>query len=127
MLRSILDPQLIESAVRTDDQILEEEAKDAPSDDEDYDFSEGGYTPRYYGSIISWSRSEQLGPIGILYVVLALILVNGRVIPDSEWFAISFYMQCTEGSWLASGTPSKFEAPPASNRWRGRLQLPFHS
>lgn len=82
-MRSVLDPRLIEAAAQTDEQIHEEEAKEAPSDDEDDAFSEGGYTPRYYGSIISWSRSEQPGPIGIIYVVLAIILVNGRVIPDS--------------------------------------------
>ncbi|KAM6503668.1 MAGE domain containing protein [Amanita muscaria] len=84
MLRSILDPELIEAASQTDDQILEEEVKDAPEDDEDYEFSEGGYTPRNYGSIISWSRNEHPGPLGVLYVVLALILVNGRAIPDME-------------------------------------------
>lgn len=83
MLRSVLDPRLIEAAAQTDEDIQEEEAKEAPSDEEDDDFSEGGYAPRYYGSIISWSRGEQPGPIGILYVVLAIILVNGRVIPDS--------------------------------------------
>lgn len=81
-MRSVLDPRLIDAAAQTDEQIHEEEAKEAPSEDEDDELLEGGYTPRYYGSIISWSRSEQPGPIGILYVVLAIILVNGRVIPD---------------------------------------------
>ncbi len=35
------------------------------------------------GSIISWNTSDELGSLGILYVVLALILVSGRVIPES--------------------------------------------
>ncbi|KAK2464995.1 hypothetical protein APHAL10511_003071 [Amanita phalloides] len=84
ILRSTLDPRLIEIAAQTDEQIHEEEANEAPSDDEDNEFSEGGYTPRYYGSIISWTRGEQPGPIGILYVILALILVNGRIISDTD-------------------------------------------
>ena len=91
MLRSQLDPCLIEISAQEDEQILEEEGKEAPSDDEDDDFSEGGYAPRYYGSIISWSRGEQPGPIGVLYVILALILVNGRVIPDGR-FTSSRYL-----------------------------------
>ncbi|KAF8621396.1 hypothetical protein AX15_007849 [Amanita polypyramis BW_CC] len=84
ILRSKLDPQLIAIAAQEDEQILEEEGKGAPSDDEDDDFSEGGYAPRFYGSIISWSKGEQPGPIGVLYVVLALILVNGRIISDVD-------------------------------------------
>jgi melanoma-associated antigen len=39
--------------------------------------------PRNYGSVIAWGSSDQLGVVGILYVILALILVNGRVLSDS--------------------------------------------
>ncbi|PFH49186.1 hypothetical protein AMATHDRAFT_5156 [Amanita thiersii Skay4041] len=86
MLRSTLDPQLLEIAARTDERILEIEAGEAPSDDDsdDDDLLEGGYTPRFYGSIISWTHGEQPGAIGILYVILALILVHGRVIRDMD-------------------------------------------
>ncbi|KAF8635766.1 hypothetical protein AX17_003865 [Amanita inopinata Kibby_2008] len=86
ILRSTLDPRLIEIAAQTDEQILEDEALDAPEDDDDDDdaFSEGGHTPRYYGSLISWTRGDQIGALGVLYVILALILVNGRVIPDMD-------------------------------------------
>ena len=55
----------------------EEEAADAPSDDDD----DLGGNPAY-GSIISWSSADHVGPIGVLYVILALILVSGRVIGD---------------------------------------------
>jgi hypothetical protein len=75
----VLDPLIIEYAALTDEQILEEEAVDAPSDDEDDDFG-----TRSYGSIISWSNADQLGPAGVLYVIQALILVSGRVMSDSE-------------------------------------------
>ncbi|KAF6747551.1 MAGE family-domain-containing protein [Ephemerocybe angulata] len=87
ILRSTLHPTLIDLAAQTDENILEEEAADFPSDDEsddNGDDDEGERPPRSFGSIISWSHTEQVGPIGILYVVLALILANGRVLPDNE-------------------------------------------
>ncbi|KAF8882956.1 MAGE family-domain-containing protein [Infundibulicybe gibba] len=80
ILRSVLDPIIIEHAALTDELILEEEALDAPSDDED----DEGFGHRSYGSIISWSTADQLGTLGILYVLLSLILVNGRVMSDME-------------------------------------------
>ncbi|KAF5375853.1 hypothetical protein D9615_008195 [Tricholomella constricta] len=82
ILRSVLDPVIIEHAALTDEQILEQEAADAPSDDDDDDDDE--YMPRFYGSLISWSSADQLGGIGILYTILALILVSGRVMSDME-------------------------------------------
>src|SRR6188768_3360300 len=93
MVRSCLDPLLIEHAAQSDPDILTEEAGDQgtlfPStleDDDEYGDDEER-PPKFYGSLISWSRSDQLGPIGILYVVLALVLVNGRVMADSEGFS----------------------------------------
>ncbi len=41
---------------------------------------------RSTGSIFAWHGSEQLASTGILYVILALILVEGRVISDSTCF-----------------------------------------
>ena len=38
--------------------------------------------PRNYGSIIAWSSADQLAALGLLHVVLALILVNGRAISE---------------------------------------------
>jgi hypothetical protein len=93
ILRSTLDPILIERAAQTEEEILEEEARDHailyPSlnqsdDDSDDSEAEAERPPKYYGSLISWTKSDQLGPIGILYVILALILVNGRAISDSK-------------------------------------------
>lgn len=55
---------------------------DTPSDDDDDDDMLGS---RSYGTIISWSKCDQLSPIGILYVILALILVSGRVMSDSTY------------------------------------------
>ncbi|KAJ7211020.1 MAGE-domain-containing protein [Mycena rebaudengoi] len=81
ILRSTLDARIIEHAALTDEQILEDEAADAPSDDDDDDEYSGNIA---YGSILSWSSADQLGPIGILYVVLSLILVSGRVIGDHD-------------------------------------------
>jgi len=80
ILRSVLDPIIIEYAALTYEDILEEEAADQPDSDDEED----GVGSRFYGSIISWSTADQLGPVGILYVILALILVNGRVMSDLD-------------------------------------------
>ncbi|KAL1744729.1 MAGE family-domain-containing protein [Schizophyllum fasciatum] len=79
ILRSTLDPLIIEYAALSDSQIIEQEAAEMPSDDEDDD----AVTKRY-GSIISWSQCDQLGAIGITYVILALILGSGRVMNDID-------------------------------------------
>lgn len=79
-MRSVLHPVIIEHAALTDEQIYEEEHVDAPSDDED----DEGTPVRSYGSILSWSTSDQLGPTAILYTILALILVSGRAMSDSK-------------------------------------------
>ncbi|KAJ7113007.1 MAGE family-domain-containing protein [Mycena epipterygia] len=81
ILRSTLDARLIEEAALTREEILEGEAADAASDDDDDDDFGGSTT---YGSILSWSTADQVGPVGILYVILALILVSGRVMGDHD-------------------------------------------
>ncbi|KAG5641632.1 hypothetical protein DXG03_004569 [Asterophora parasitica] len=81
ILRSVLHHVIIEHAALTDEQILKEEVAGAHSDE---DGDEDDYMPRFYGSIISWSSADQLGGIGILYTILALILVSGRVMSDME-------------------------------------------
>ncbi|KAG5650330.1 hypothetical protein H0H81_012602 [Sphagnurus paluster] len=70
-----------EYAALTDETILEEESADILSDDGDDDDDPH---IRSYGSLISWSSSDQLGAVGILYTILALILVNGRTMSDME-------------------------------------------
>ena len=78
ILRSTLDPVLIERTTLTNKRILELEAAEAP----DYvDGAEPGI--RTYGSLIAWNSADQLPTLGILHVVLALILVSGKVISDS--------------------------------------------
>lgn len=92
ILRSCLDPLLIEHVAQTYPEILEEEGGDQgtlfpstldddPEEDGDDDTER---PPKFYGSLVSWSRADQLGSIGILYVILALVLVNGRVLTDSK-------------------------------------------
>ncbi len=78
MLRSTLDPALIERAALTNKRILEAEAADVP---DDVDGAEHGV--RTHGSIIAWNSADQLAALGILHVVLALILVSGKIITDS--------------------------------------------
>ena len=78
ILRSTLDQALIERAAVTNKRIFEVEAANAPDDVDD---AEPG--ARTYGSLIAWNSSDQLAALGILYVILALILVSGKVISDS--------------------------------------------
>ena len=98
ILRSSLDPILIEHAAQTEEGIFEEESGDQsvlfPSlfnaDEADYfeddDEDDSERVPKYYGSLISWTKGDQLGAVGVLYVILALVLVNGRIMTDGEWF-----------------------------------------
>ncbi|KAH9168580.1 MAGE-domain-containing protein [Lactarius sanguifluus] len=79
ILRSTLDPALIERAASTNKRIFEVEAADAPDDVAD---AEPG--TRTYGSLIAWNSGDQLAALGILYVILALILVSGKVISDMD-------------------------------------------
>ena len=59
--------------------------------DEMEDVTEG--LPPHTGAILAWQGSDQLGLTGILYVILALILVNGRAILESEFLGTSFVVQ----------------------------------
>ena len=75
---------LIERAALTNKRILEAEAADAPDDVND---TEPGV--RTYGSLIAWNTADQLAALGILHIILALILVSGRVISDSACAILS--------------------------------------
>ncbi|KAF7298807.1 MAGE domain-containing protein [Mycena indigotica] len=80
ILRSTLSDELIEAMAVTHEEILEDEAEDAPSEDDE----EEQYSAKNYGTMLAWSKGDQLAPLGILYVILALILVSGRVVGDQE-------------------------------------------
>nr|GAT52227.1 predicted protein [Mycena chlorophos] len=100
ILRSTLSPQLIEAMAATDEDILEVEAEDAPSEDDDDD----EYTAKSYGNMLAWSKADQLAPLGILYVILALILVSGRVVGDQDLRAMLKRLN------LSATTPIPFTA-----------------
>ncbi|KAG1772080.1 MAGE-domain-containing protein [Suillus occidentalis] len=61
ILRSVLDPVIIEEAARTDERLYEEQIADSQDGDDDDDD-----IPRSYGCIISWSTTDQLGALGCL-------------------------------------------------------------
>lgn len=117
IVRSCLHPSLIEISAQTDNRLLAQELADIREggDDDDGDNIEldAGKTefnsltpftnsllddddeerkPTAYGSIISWSHTDQVGSLGILCVVLALILVNNRVLSDSKYFCLSSHL-----------------------------------
>ena len=98
MLHSILDARLIELANAPDTEILEEEGGfsfssrnfvgDGQTNDRNLIDADDNWDnnvkqhPRIHGSILSWTQNDQLGALGVLYVILALILVNGRVVQE---------------------------------------------
>ncbi|KAJ7360993.1 hypothetical protein DFH08DRAFT_362829 [Mycena albidolilacea] len=84
ILRSVLNERIIEEAALTREEIMEEEAADAQSDDDGGDDDEIGSGATAYGSIISWSSADHVGALGVLYVVLALTLVSGRIMGDRK-------------------------------------------
>ncbi|KAH6901497.1 MAGE family-domain-containing protein [Coprinopsis sp. MPI-PUGE-AT-0042] len=106
ILRSCLNTSLIEMAHEPDNKILAEEKKDLP-EEEAAGYARGNedQPPTTYGSIISWSHTEQIGSIGILYTILALILVNGRVLSDGE---LRSYLKNLHLPNTATGAPVTF-------------------
>ncbi|KAG1782191.1 MAGE-domain-containing protein [Suillus placidus] len=79
ILRSVLDPVIIEEAARMDERLYEEQIADSQEDGDDDDDM-----PRSYGCIISWSTTDQLGALGVLHAILAFILVSGRSMTDLD-------------------------------------------
>ncbi|TFK80919.1 MAGE-domain-containing protein [Polyporus arcularius HHB13444] len=88
ILRSTLDPALIELACSPDADIRELEQKENRDDNQEFAEDDNPIGTRSTGSIFAWQNADQLPSIGILYVILALILVEGRVISDNDLRAI---------------------------------------
>jgi hypothetical protein len=70
-LRSLLDPELIRLASIPDEDIRTQELADAVNDELPVS-----------GTILAWQTSDQMASYGTLYVILSLILVNGKTIAD---------------------------------------------
>ncbi|OCH91978.1 MAGE-domain-containing protein [Obba rivulosa] len=101
ILRSTLDPALIELANAADPDLLAEERveyEDAEAVDE--------LDLRTYGSILAWNTSDQLGTVGILYIILALILVEGRVLSDNDLKALLKRLRLAPSSTVPLTTQS---------------------
>ncbi|KAJ8515467.1 hypothetical protein ONZ45_g7134 [Pleurotus djamor] len=77
ILRSTLDQILIDQASQAFPDLLEAERQDAVDDEEIT-------APTTHGSIIAWNNCDEVGAIGILYVILGLILVSGRILGDAQ-------------------------------------------
>jgi hypothetical protein len=91
ILRSSLDAELIEIANSPDPDIYalaREELIYDPDDDDDDD------GPREVpdSTLVAWGASDHPALIGITYVILALILVGGRALPDGMLFFSSNYV-----------------------------------
>ncbi|KAM5540612.1 hypothetical protein V8D89_005643 [Ganoderma adspersum] len=98
ILRSLLDPALIEQACSPDAEIRELEQKEHVDENEEFAEDDNPIGQRSTGSIFAWHGSDQLASTGILYVVLALILVEGRVISDNDLRAILKRLQLPAGT-----------------------------
>ena len=85
------------------------------SEDDDEDDAER--VPKYYGSLISWTKGDQLGAVGVLYVILALVLVNGRIMTDGKWW---FLKQKEESLFYRdsrfSGHEETSQVPPSTKQ-----------
>ena len=138
ILRSALDPVLIERTTLTNKRILEAEAAEAP---DDVDGTDPGM--RTYGCLIAWNSADQLSALGILHVILALILVSGKIITDSATpflFLLRFsplshtlrftfplfysYVTGLTSSYSGPSYASSQAAPPPSNTTRALSTLP---
>ncbi|KAI0089714.1 MAGE family-domain-containing protein [Irpex rosettiformis] len=94
ILRSVLDDRLISLAVSPDNDIktVEQEHRMqlAEADlvgingDETDDEDAAAVRSTNTGAILAWQGADQLSAVGVLYVVLALVLVHGRSISDTD-------------------------------------------
>jgi len=73
IVRSTLDHSLIKLACAPDQDISDQEKEDGIPED------------LVSGSILSWQTADQIASYGILFVILSLILVHGKTIPDSTY------------------------------------------
>ncbi|KAI0942216.1 hypothetical protein AcW1_002900 [Taiwanofungus camphoratus] len=97
ILRSVLHPIIIEQAVAANADILAVEQADLANGNDDNDDDDGAGTSSN-GSILAWHTADQLGSIGILYVILALILVDGRVVSDNDLRALLKRLRLPSGA-----------------------------
>ncbi|KAG8808901.1 hypothetical protein FRC17_003718 [Serendipita sp. 399] len=71
IVRSVLEPEIIRLASIPDQEILEQEQEDLAYE---------GAKPS--GAILGWESYDNIPTYGILYVILSLILVNGKTLPE---------------------------------------------
>ncbi|KAG1745033.1 MAGE-domain-containing protein [Suillus paluster] len=109
ILRSVLDPVIIEEAARTDERLYEEQIADSQEDGDDDDDM-----PRSYGCIISWSTTDQLGALGVLHTILSLILVSGRSMTDLDLH--TYLNQLVKQGYLDRINPGETKAPGKRSR-----------
>ena len=74
---------MIELACSPDADIRELEQQENRDENQEFAEDDNPIGTRSTGSIFAWHNADQLASVGILYVILALILVEGRVISDS--------------------------------------------
>jgi hypothetical protein len=90
ILRSTLDAKIVSAAatVVSSDEEDEDEGDHAPKG---RDAAELREWQRDEGAVLEWKKADQRALMGILHVILALILVNGRVLGDGKHIYIFFF------------------------------------
>ncbi|KAF8581159.1 hypothetical protein K439DRAFT_1392966 [Ramaria rubella] len=107
MLRSVLDNTIIEAASVYDVEIDDAERADLelwhPNQDEF----------RSEGTLLAWKHGDvdQLGMAGVLHVILALILVNGRMLTDMQLRTYLKRLRLPMGSAMPTNSVSQTTKP----------------
>ncbi|KAI0667533.1 MAGE family-domain-containing protein [Trametes maxima] len=110
ILRSTLDAALIEKACTPDPEIRELEQGENPDANEEFAEDDNPVGTRSTGSLFAWHTADELASAGVLYVVLALILVEGKVISDNDLRAILKRLQLPANAPVPLSSQSSAQA-----------------
>lgn len=97
VLRSILPAPVISSMAAQDAELAAAMADDGLNDDDEDENRAGpssrtaasSRAPRGGGTLLDWNKADgQLGSMGLTFLLLSLILLNGRSLPDDQFRAL---------------------------------------
>ncbi|PWN30402.1 MAGE-domain-containing protein [Jaminaea rosea] len=97
VLRSILPAPVISSMAAQDAELAAAMADDGLNDDDEDENPAGpssrtaasSRAPRGGGTLLDWNKADgQLGSMGLTFLILSLILLNGRSLPDDQFRAL---------------------------------------
>lgn len=121
VLRSVLPPSLRQEMMIASRRIAREVG---PNSDENRVLSQVRPADTT-GMMVDWQRADaQLGSMGLLYLVLGIILLSGRELPDSTFLSILFTKVCHFLKELRANAPDHSPCPKGKLRaYLARLGL----